>query len=98
MDWSKETAKVYVGQWVHCHSVYGMHQGMVHRALRDGIILVQHIQLADGAPCDANSFEPGVYAAGDDRDIQPAQFLAAPGLFIPYRGLFGLWPVPFFPI
>lgn len=93
MKWSKEHAVKFVGKYVHCHSVYGMHAGMVHRALRDGIILVNHVQLASGQTPAADDIQTGLYANGDSLNLEPV--FGWPGMFIPYGGLFGLWPRPF---
>jgi hypothetical protein len=93
----KDYARRFLGQWVHCHSVYGMHHGIVHRALHDGIILVHYTTLTSGEPSLVSDFQPGVHSSRDSRDITPAQFpFLGPGLFIPYGGLFGLWPFPGF--
>lgn len=96
MKMTKEHAKKYVGQWVHCHSIYGMHAGIVHRALHDGFILVHHTQLASGSHATLEDFQPGVHNRKDGLDVEQTQFLPAPGLFVPYGGLYGLYPRPFF--
>jgi hypothetical protein len=97
MEMSKDYARRFVGQWVHCHSMYGMHVGIVHRALSDGLILVHHTQLASGSNPHPQEFQPGLHQAGDSMDVSQVQFfLPAPGLFVPYAGLFGLWPRPGF--
>jgi hypothetical protein len=98
MVFHKEYCRRFVGQWVHCHSVYGVHQGLVHRALHDGIILVQYTSLASGQAAGSGDFQPGVHSAHDGRDVTPVQFpfpFVGPGLFIPYGGIFGLSPFPF---
>lgn len=94
--YKKETVKHFVGTWVHCHSMYGMHEGLVHRALRDGIILVHHNPLASGNKLDKGDVQLGVLKEGTDLDIAQVQFmLPFPGMFVPYGGLYGLYPRPF---
>ncbi len=67
------------------------------RALSDGLILVHHTQLASGSNPHPQEFQPGLHQAGDSMDVSQVQFfLPAPGLFVPYAGLFGLWPRPGF--
>ncbi|WAH35434.1 hypothetical protein [Alicyclobacillus dauci] len=95
MRYTKETVHKFVGQWIHCHSVYGVHQGIVHRAMRDGFILVHHTRLADGRPMVDTDLDMGIYGPTDTSDIVQTQFLPAPGLFIPYGGVYGIWPRPF---
>lgn len=95
MHWGKEHTMHFVGKFVHCHSVYGMHEGLVHRALRDGIILVHHVQLAGGESATKGEFEAEAYHSSDGPDYAPTQFLfPGPGMFIPYGGIYGLWPRP----
>lgn len=98
MEWNKEMLKPYQGQWVHCHSVYGMHAGLVHRVLHDGIVLIQVTQLASGTRDADRNVQPGVYRSGvDETDYRQTQFLVPPpGLFLPYGGLYGIWPRPGF--
>ncbi|MCL6429650.1 MAG: hypothetical protein K6V36_02170, partial [Anaerolineae bacterium] len=43
-------AQRYVGRWVHCHSVYGFHRGILTRVLPNGIVLTRAVQLASGEP------------------------------------------------
>lgn len=96
VKYTKETVKKYVGTWVHCHSMYGLHEGVVHRALRDGIILVHHTQLSDGTKFNEDDFKHGVFESGSDEEFCEAQFfLPFPGMFVPYGGMFGLYPRPF---
>lgn len=96
--YTKERVRKYVGQWVHCHSVYGMHAGVLHRALHDGIVLVHHTALASGSAADEGDYEAGVFQQGiSPEDYSQAQFfLPAPGMFVPYGGIYGLWPRPGF--
>ncbi|GMA50813.1 hypothetical protein GCM10025857_21700 [Alicyclobacillus contaminans] len=97
MEMTKEHCRKYVGQWVHVHSMYGMHVGILHRTLHDGIILVHHTQLTHGIHASSDTFQPGVHRAADGVDAAQVQFfLPAPGLFVPYAGLFGIWPRPAF--
>ncbi len=94
MVFTKEVVRQYVGKWVRCHSVYGLHEGVVHRVLHDGIILVHTVHLAnhDGEH-DVNSFESGIFEPGSDRlDVDTVQFFPAPGLFVPYGGIYRIWP------
>ncbi|MCL6452579.1 MAG: hypothetical protein K6T78_03005 [Alicyclobacillus sp.] len=113
MHLKKEHCVKFVGQWVHVHSVYGMHEGVLHRALHDGIILVHHVQLASTSDAQVDDFQLGLWEDQPDHghtahaspldihrlDATPAQFLLpAPGLFVPYPGLFGIWPRPAFVI
>lgn len=98
IQFTKETVKQYVGTWVRCHSMYGMHEGMLHRALRDGIILVNHMQLMKGEAQTSDDVKFGVFQSGNtpDLDIEQVQFvLPFPGMFVPYGGLYGLYPRPF---
>jgi hypothetical protein len=93
MEYTKETVRSYVGQWVRCQSVYGVHEGLVHRALHDGIILVHTTQLASHSFNGPHEFTTGTFRPGDnDSDIQNVQFFPAPGLFVPYPGIYGIWP------
>lgn len=94
----KEIVRQYVGQLVHCHSVYGHHEGLVHRALHDGFILVHHVQLAGGEQMTPEDIQAEAHNdSQDDGDMTTVQFfLPAPGLFVPYGGLYGLWPRPGF--
>lgn len=98
MVYTKEVVHKYVGQWVQCHSAYGMHAGLMHRALHDGIILIHQTALMSGRPLDDADVSTGVYRAEENgADITTVQFfIPAPGLFVPYGGLFGLWPRPGF--
>jgi hypothetical protein len=97
MLYTKEVARQYAGQWVRCESVYGVHQGMVHRVLRDGLILIHHVALTSGQAIDREDFQPGNYQSDDPEFTQVQFFLPAPGLFIPYGGLYGLSPLSPFP-
>lgn len=97
MTVDKEVAKRYAGQWVHCHSVYGLHEGVVFKIFHDGIILIHHTQLASGS----EQLKDTVVAEADPGngldDTRLAQFfLPAPGLFVPFGGMYGLWPRPGF--
>ncbi|WAH42127.1 hypothetical protein NZD89_00990 [Alicyclobacillus fastidiosus] len=95
--YTKETMRPYVGKWVHCHSVYGMHEGIVYRAMREGLVLVHHTQLADGQPMAKEDIEMGIYQSDTPNEFQQVQFfpIPAPGLFLPYGGLYGVWPRPY---
>jgi hypothetical protein len=95
VTYTKETIRHYVGKYVHCESVYGVHRGIVHRALRDGFILVHHTQVASGADMDDSDIQIGIDHIDGRTDIVHTQFLPYPGLFIPYGGLFGIRPIPF---
>ncbi len=93
MDYNKENMRPYVGQWVRCHSVYGVHEGLVHRALHDGIIIVHTAQLTGYSDEANDEFTNGAFRPGEDNsDMQTVQFFPAPGLFVPYPGIFGIWP------
>jgi hypothetical protein len=93
----KEVCKHWVGLWVHCESAYGVYRGILHRATRDGIILMHHMQLAAAQGADAPDPAWGLYeGAAGDSDVTPAQFFwPGPGLFLPYGGLFFVRPFPF---
>lgn len=92
---SKEVVRPYVGKWVHCHSVYGMHAGLLHRALHDGIVLIHPMALASGSPLEEGQIRAEADAPLAAEDVRQAQFfLPYPGMFIPYGGIFGLWPRP----
>jgi hypothetical protein len=93
MEYNKKTMHSYVGQWVRCHSVYGVHEGLVHRALHDGIILVHTAQLAAHNLDELQSMKAEPYTPSENSlDMQTVQFFPAPGLFVPYRGIYGIWP------
>ncbi|MFD1675743.1 hypothetical protein [Alicyclobacillus fodiniaquatilis] len=93
---SKETLRVHVGRWVECHSVYGLHHGILHRALHDGVIITNATSLASGQKTRGDEFTDGSYRPQtDDADIQSAQFFPYPGMFIPYGGIYGFRPLPF---
>ncbi|MCF8563258.1 hypothetical protein LLE49_00675 [Alicyclobacillus tolerans] len=96
MHFHKEVVKKYHAQWVHCHSVYGVHHGFVYKVMHDGIILTHCTGLAQGQQTDGSEFEAGVYNDSDGPDVQHVQFFGGPGMFIPYGGMFGLWPAPGF--
>ncbi len=98
VQFTKETVKQYVGTWVRCHSMYGTHEGMLHRALRDGIILVNHMQLTTGEAQSSDDVKFGLFKRGNtpDVDVEQVQFvLPFPGMFVPYGGLFAVYPRPF---
>lgn len=100
MEMKKEVVRQYVGQWVHCHSIYGMHEGILHRALHDGVIIIHHTSLASGQGATEGNYKTGEFRPGvNDADMTQVQFfLPAPGMFVPYGGLYGLWPRPGFVI
>jgi hypothetical protein len=100
MEMSKDRVRRYVGQWVHCHSMYGLHEGILHRALHDGVIIIHHTSLARGQETIEGDVQTGEFRPSvNDPDMSQVQFfLPAPGLFVPYGGLYGLWPRPGFVI
>ncbi len=94
MVYTKEVVRQYAGKWIRCHSVYGLHEGVVHRVLHDGIILVHTVQLASHEEDDhEHSFEGGVFKPEqEDLDVDTVQFFPAPGMFVPFGGIYGIWP------
>ncbi|MCL6517964.1 hypothetical protein [Alicyclobacillus sp.] len=91
----KEVVKPYVGKWVHCHSIYGMHAGLLHRALHDGIVLIHPVALAAGSERAQEEIRAEAETLTPEQDVRQAQFiLPFPGMFIPYGGIFGIWPRP----
>lgn len=90
-----DACRQYVGQWVHCHSIYGVHQGVLYKVMRDGIIITQYTQLASYDKTNETDWTTGEFQSERDKDdITQVQFLF-PGMFLPYRAMYGLWPVPF---
>ncbi|MCL6631457.1 MAG: hypothetical protein K6T63_02395 [Alicyclobacillus herbarius] len=86
-------ARRYLGQWVNCHSVYGIHRGVLTRVLPSGIVLGRAVQLAS----DSTAFhEPRLLSSSSDtlrnlnEDVQLVQFFG--GFFVPFGGIYGLYP------
>jgi hypothetical protein len=93
---TKEVFHVHVGKMIECHSIYGVHHGILHRALHDGVIITNQTSLASEQQNMRNDFTDGSYRPqSDDANIQPAQFFPFPGMFIPYGGIYGFRPLPF---
>ncbi|MCL6637292.1 MAG: hypothetical protein K6T26_05025 [Alicyclobacillus sp.] len=78
----------YLGQWVHCHSVYGWHRGVLTQVRPGGIILGNAVQLA-AAPAAAMQAEHTLQRT-DGMAVEPVQFFG--GFFIPFGGLYGIYP------
>jgi len=105
MTLTAEVMHPYRGQWVHCHSIYGVHQGIITQVLEHGIILSRCVQLAsgtqDGQP-ELTQVPYPVKAKGVDAALQffpipvPVPVPVAPavpgGMFFPYGGINGIYP------
>jgi len=93
---TKDMARQHVGKWVQCRSVYGMHQGMLYKVTKSGVILIHHTQLASGAEHQIRDFAQGTYdPAQRDEDFEAVRLMMPmpyPGMYIPYAGMFGMWP------
>jgi hypothetical protein len=92
----REMALKFVGQWVQCHTVYGVHEGILYKALRRGIIIVNATQLASAnqstPDVSIGTYQPNV----DELDLQHVQFFPGFGMFLPYPAIYGIVPRPFF--
>ncbi|MCL6625789.1 hypothetical protein [Alicyclobacillus shizuokensis] len=83
----------YLGHWVYCHSIYGIHRGVLTRVLPSGIVLTRTVYLAStdngprGVRLLVSAVDEGQNAHGD---IVPAQFFG--GFFVPFGGIYGLYP------
>jgi hypothetical protein len=92
----REMALQFVGQWVQCHTVYGVHEGILYKALRRGIIIVNATQLASANQSSTDA-SIGTYRPNEDElDIQHVQFFPGFGMFLPYPAIYGIVPRPFF--
>ncbi|MCY0875348.1 MAG: hypothetical protein OWT28_03585 [Firmicutes bacterium] len=97
-----EMVKKYHKHWVHCHSVYGMHKGLITHVLERGIIL-SHFERIEGYEGSAGMTQTAWSddrLNGDDLDVS-LQFLPVPvpvpavpgGMFVPYGGMYGVYPL-----
>ncbi|MCL6599035.1 hypothetical protein [Alicyclobacillus macrosporangiidus] len=81
----------FLGQMVCCHSVYGWHRGVLTRVTRTGIVLANPVRLAASDSREAVDAEVGLDAPlHPDEDLAQVQFFG--GLFVPFGGLYGLYP------
>ncbi|MBX5436190.1 MAG: hypothetical protein IRZ33_03125 [Alicyclobacillaceae bacterium] len=84
-------ANRYLGRWVHCHSVYGLHRGLLTHVLPTGIVLTRCVQLANGpVAVDAVAEAETRLGTAPLREEELAQFFG--GFFIPFGGIYGLYP------
>ncbi|MCL6516703.1 hypothetical protein [Alicyclobacillus sp.] len=81
----------FLGQMVRCHSVYGWHRGVLTNVTRTGIVIANPVRLASAEAEVAPQAEIGVDQPIDAaRDVAEVQFFG--GLFVPFWGLYGLYP------
>lgn len=94
MEVTKEVARQHLGKWVHCHSIYGMHRGVVYKAMKSGIILIHHTQLASGEQHQNNDFALGTFDPSENNEAfeNVRLMMPYPGLYVPYAGMYGMWP------
>ncbi len=93
-----EMMHAYVGHWVHCHSIYGVHQGVVSRVLEHGIVLSNVMRLANDSKLRPQDISNAPFLPATDHPNYEVQFMPGPfppavgGLFIPYTGIYGIYP------
>jgi hypothetical protein len=90
MGFHPTIAHKFLGQWVRCHSVYGVHRGIVSRVLPDGIVLTNVAQLASVSNEQKSEAVHGTYHP-DNEEIKIAPVFFG-GLFVPFGGIYGLYP------
>ncbi|KUO96567.1 hypothetical protein [Ferroacidibacillus organovorans] len=97
MVYTAEMVRTHHHKWIQCHSVYGIHHGLVTHVLERGMI-ISHATRVDVA-----------HSSGTEEDHQPAllsdahrdpseislAFFPAPvpgGIFMPYGAITGIYP------
>ncbi|GIM48350.1 hypothetical protein DNHGIG_38990 [Collibacillus ludicampi] len=90
MGFHPTIAHQYLGQWVRCHSVYGVHRGVVSRVLPDGIVLTNVTQLASESNGRKSENVHGIYKSNNAENKIAHVFFG--GFFVPFGGIYGLYP------
>lgn len=93
---SPHYAQSLLGQWVHCHSAYGVHVGILQEVRYDGIVLGIHDHAYQTITGERAELESVRHADEPEaQDAREAFFFPGPFVrpfFVPYPALYGLRP------
>jgi hypothetical protein len=82
-----------LGQWVECHSAYGVHSGILHEVRPDGIVLAMprgRMTAVNGASEDLKADDTDQPLKPDYETVQFFRPFFNPFFFIPFFLLFSL--------
>ncbi|OPG16879.1 hypothetical protein [Ferroacidibacillus organovorans] len=97
MVYTAETVRMHHQKWIQCHSVYGVHHGLVTHVLERGMILshVTRVDAAHSSGTDEEQLSAQLLNVHADQSDVSLAFFPAPvpgGIFMPYGGITGIYP------